>query len=319
MMVAVACTGTAPAATDTGQAPQDTSDPAVAILDRVDLSGGYDSYCTVRRDTTVECFVRAAVYPLACGRWSDALAAGLPPGRSVFLSASMSIVSPDGSTLYYYPNDWQDEDGHPIEIPEVIDGTDWVAAGASCMMEASGALTCPGPLTCPWQQPPPEQVAELAMSGGACAIELDGSVSCWNGRRCTIQDDPCGCRDRYRPALAVTHGLVDNGTLICGLDSEDHIWCDMTGSTLRPEIPIGTYAEVGLGMPMSLCALDLDGAATCTAGPGSGEAPLLPPTAAGLHDLGMAMNVACALDADDEVVCWDENGPVDDWVSCADM
>ncbi|MGN6152688.1 MAG: hypothetical protein ACTHOH_11885 [Lysobacteraceae bacterium] len=251
--------------------------------------GDHDA-CALRTDGTLACWNE---------RQSGDPDFGAPPaGRFLRVDVGpnrICALRSDGSLAC-----WGPAGGDAGAVPAGSDFVD-VSVGAFhvCALRIDGEVVCGGTTRrygTPVPMPSPVGRFALITSRGdrACGRRADGSITCWGD----------GIPEEALHAYAHADGtplprMSAGGGEVCVLDADAHPHCAGT----RPELaaPPGRYLQLAFGTEVA-CGLDLLRRARCWGEP-LGPAPQEP-----LLSIGVAGRHACAVTADERIVCWGSDG-----------
>lgn len=256
------------------------------------LAAGYDFTCTIRGDTTIDCWgengLGQASPPAgtgfdritagathACALRTDGTAAcwgndadgqATPPTGVLFaeISAAMgghTCAVDTGGALHCWGSNFFGQRNAP-------GGSDFlsVAAGSdfNCARRANGAVECWGGNS-HGQSVPTSGLGTVQVDGGgahACAIEADRSIECWGGISSYVLDAPGGT-DHHQISVGQLHSctLRGAGAVACwGLSADGRLNSPSSG----------TYVEVAAGGAHA-CALRDDGEVVCWGDDSAGQ------------------------------------------------
>ena len=126
-----------------------------------------------------------------------------------------------------------------------------------------------------------------------CALRTDGTVECW-GLELNRVDEP------LRTPEGIYKKIVAGNDSSCGIrdDGSAHCWNDFSGFSESGGVQeIATYTQSGV------CFLNEDGTVGCSGAHYGAPTGQHKSIAAGYH-------IGCALNSDDEAVCWQNNSPL---------
>jgi len=313
---------------DRGQAPPGpSSDPFKSItLSRSDDDPSFA--CGVRMDDSVACWgqipswitppASAALFALGsksyCGVGLDGLATCTSESSiTTYQPADVGMGPKAVSVTDHYACFIRADDSVTCDagVPLAGGGYESLSAGSSfaCAIHAGDQrLDCqpanrkalpPGPYGQPFGS------VSVGMGNNACAIALDGRVTCWGDN---LGDAPPMPRsDTF--ASVMMNGPVEG---MCGVRTEGAIVCwgdgdDLGGSPTGPSTDTFIAASGG---SQHLCGVRSDGAMVCWGSDGNRSGTFALP-AGTFKSVAVNGDSSCAIRSDDRVVCWDGLSPTE--------
>ncbi len=168
----------------------------------------------------------------------------------------------------------------------------------ACVLDKEGYPTCWGRIGMEDITPrvPKEKLFSIGGdSNTACGLrQSDGSILCWGYMGQLYADElPKGSFRRLETLEAK----------VCYERTSGEIGCTAVADYTFPNPPVGIYNPVEFDAAgTNLCITDADGRISCW---GRDTYNIhLPPEGTGFHSLALGQKHACALNADDEAVCW---------------
>ncbi len=237
----------------------------------VKVSAGYEHTCGLRANGVLECwgYNAAGETEVPAGLYAD-VSAGFDATCAVHTDGTLACW---GSANYGAPSPPSGSDYTAVSL----------AFSLACATDTSGRLTCWG-ANATDTTPTTSGATEVSVSAhAACALDEAGDLVSW-----------IGGSDATGPFLQVDAAYTGCATL--RMDGEIDTSQDARTGTL----PAGPFAVMDVG-PLTGCALDAAGAATCWGNDDDGQAS--PPTDA-FGQISMGYYHACGVTTDGFVDCW---------------
>jgi hypothetical protein len=145
--------------------------------------------------------------------------------------------------------------------------------------------------------PPPGSYTSVSVGYvRACAVRVDGSVTCWGGWDCTDQETPpSGTFVSVSSGDDFACSLRTNGTIAC--------WNQCASGGI-PKTPSGTFKSVSVGNTLFACAVKEDGTIACW---GDNDAGQSTPPSGTFIAVSAGLAYACGLRTDGTIACWGDN------------
>ncbi len=181
--------------------------------------------------------------------------------------------------------------GNRIEVPQGTFASVDVGAGGACALGLDGAVTCWAGLTLP--DPGVPAASDVAVGDGfACLVGATaGTVSCFG-------------REELTPPAGLTAVQVQAGSdHACARSAAGAITCWGEAAGGRTAPPAGAWVDMALADAVG-CAVDGSGDVTCW-GPGVGDRD--PADSVGVDSLAIGADHGCGLQADGVVRCWGDD------------
>ena len=173
--------------------------------------------------------------------------------------------------------------------------------GHACALRIDGTITCWGFDEDDGETDPPEGAFSAVAAGRAhsCGLRADGTIACW-GSNSDTDGNHLGQSDPPDGTFAAVSARWDNS---CALRTDGTITCWGANDQGQTDPPDGTFSAVSAGGGHS-CALRTDGTISCWGGNTSGQSD--PPDGT-FSAVSAGGGHSCALRTDGTISCWGGN------------